>query len=473
MAVVASASAAVLVCSGPIFPQADSAMVACAEPTPPAVPEAEGPGRGAPSPVVEEVADLGSAGPELACSEPEVDPQTGARRVPVQDPSGDALRAFHQALSATEVASEGEPAVARIAFFGDSHTASDLMTGRLRRLLQERFGDAGHGFVAAGRPFRSYRHDDVQSGELGTWEAYRVRQPRGRLPSEENNRLGLAGLVVEAERPGSAVWVATSTEGPVGRTASRFEVFYMTQPRGGRINLSLDGTMIARLSSRSPSETPAYFDVDVPDGPHELRVEAGGAGLARIFGFVAERPGPGVVLDSLGINGARVTTILAWDRELLAEHLGRRDPDLVVLWYGTNEAGDDWYSLVQYEQWVIDALSVLRRAAPGASCLFVGPPDMGRVSLSARAEDLATPPRLLEVMEAQRDAAELSGCAYWSAFDAMGGRDSIATWVSLVPPLAGRDGIHLSRAGYELLADLLFAALMDDYERYAERSPPR
>src|SRR5687768_12596736 len=34
--------------------------------------------------------------------------------------------------------------------FGDSHTASDSWTGRLRDLLKERFGDGGSGFSLAG-----------------------------------------------------------------------------------------------------------------------------------------------------------------------------------------------------------------------------------------------------------------------------------------------------------------------------------
>ena len=196
-----------------------------------------------------------------------------------------------------------------------------------------------------------------------------------------------------------------------------------------------------------------------------------GRGVLRLFGFVLERRGPGVVVDSLGINGARVMTLLAADRELLAEHLGRRDPDLVVLWYGTNEAGDDWYTLEQYEQWYLDALTVARRAAPGASCLVMAPPDMGRASLYEPAEGFATPATLRGIVRAQRDAAELHGCAYFDTFGAMGGRDSMARWAALDPPLVARDGVHLTRPGYALVSELLHAALIDAYEQRVDRQP--
>nr|MBA3538863.1 hypothetical protein [Deltaproteobacteria bacterium] len=52
-----------------------------------------------------------------------------------------------------------------IAVFGDSHTAGDSMTSRLRTTFQARFGDAGRGLVAAGRPpARHYYQRDVRYG---------------------------------------------------------------------------------------------------------------------------------------------------------------------------------------------------------------------------------------------------------------------------------------------------------------------
>ena len=471
----------------PLVAAAALGLVAACCSASPAFPQTEaGPGcRGDRGAVPREAESHGAAGPVAevpAAAEPldapepraerevEADPETGVRRLPLVDHSGAAMETFFRALSAVEGA-KGAGTLARIVFFGDSHTASDALTGELRRRLQARFGDGGHGFIAAGRPWPSYRHEDVESGSVGAWDAYRMRNPRGRPPDGAERLLGLAGLAVETERPGAAVWVGTSSRGPVGGAASRFELFYLGQPRGGRFEVSLDGTVLGRLSSNAPEPTPAYYAVEVADGPHQLRVTSLGRGVLRLFGFVLERRGPGVVVDSLGINGARVMTLLAADRELLAEHLGRRDPDLVVLWYGTNEAGDDWYTLEQYEQWYLDALTVARRAAPGASCLVMAPPDMGRASLYEPAEGFATPATLRGIVRAQRDAAELHGCAYFDTFGAMGGRDSMARWAALDPPLVARDCVHLTRPGYALVSELLHAALIDAYEQRVDRQP--
>ena len=44
---------------------------------------------------------------------------------------------------------------------GDSHTANDAFSGRMRRLMQARFGDAGRGMLPPGIPFRLYRPAQV------------------------------------------------------------------------------------------------------------------------------------------------------------------------------------------------------------------------------------------------------------------------------------------------------------------------
>src|SRR5262249_33919578 len=59
-----------------------------------------------------------------------------------------------------------------VLFFGDSHTAGDSMTSRLRTTWQSRFGDAGRGLVAAGKPpTRHYYQRDVRYGRAGDWKA--------------------------------------------------------------------------------------------------------------------------------------------------------------------------------------------------------------------------------------------------------------------------------------------------------------
>ncbi|HZK89212.1 MAG TPA: hypothetical protein VFC56_03600 [Stellaceae bacterium] len=53
----------------------------------------------------------------------------------------------------------------------------------------------------------------------------------------------------------------------------------------------------------------------------------------------------------------------------------------------------------------------------------------------------------------------------------MGRSCSIDRMASADPPLAARDRVHLTKPGYEAMADLLFGDVMREYEK--RKAPPR
>ncbi len=63
---------------------------------------------------------------------------------------------FYQALFNLEQGDRS--AVVRILHYGDSPTTADLITADARELLQQRFGDAGHGFLLIAQPWAWYGH---------------------------------------------------------------------------------------------------------------------------------------------------------------------------------------------------------------------------------------------------------------------------------------------------------------------------
>ncbi|MEO8797611.1 MAG: hypothetical protein ABI551_06985, partial [Polyangiaceae bacterium] len=59
---------------------------------------------------------------------------------------------------------------ATIIQLGDSHTAADIGTGAARKVLQTRFGDGGRGFVALGRPWKTYAQDGIRGKTSREWK---------------------------------------------------------------------------------------------------------------------------------------------------------------------------------------------------------------------------------------------------------------------------------------------------------------
>ena len=80
-------------------------------------------------------------------------PVTASKR-PIIEPNlidqHDALRAFYLALWRTELGAPG--AITRVLHYGDSPVTADSITADVRSLLQQHFGDAGHGFILIASP---------------------------------------------------------------------------------------------------------------------------------------------------------------------------------------------------------------------------------------------------------------------------------------------------------------------------------
>ncbi len=367
----------------------------------------------------------------------------------IEDPSGRALSALHEALRR---ARDGR-GQARLLFFGASHTASDLYTGVVRRLLQRRFGDAGHGFVMPARPWTHYRHADIVLESTNTWHTDRVGKPDDR----QDGWYGLAGMSVSSASRRDHGRVGTTVENEVGRRAGLFDLYFLRQPGGGTVEVRLDGRRVRRVRTGGERVEPGYATFRVRDRGHVLEVQPLGDGEVRLFGLVVERPVAGVVVDTLGIPGSRAADMLRWDPDLWREHVRRRAPDLVALAYGTNESGDDEVPIEDYEASLREVLARVREAAPGASCLLIGPSDRP-VRLADGA--LAARPRTLQINEVQRRLAFEHGCGFFDLLDFTGGPLSLAAWAAADPPLAQPDLVHLTKEGYERLGRAIAGALL-------------
>ncbi len=391
----------------------------------------------------------------------EADPEQPGLPIAIEWPSPTAARPLHEALAR---AGRGE-GKARLLFWGASHTASDMFTGVLRTELQRRFGDGGHGFVLPVKPWRSYRHRgiEVESSRRG-WRTLRIRANSG---ADALDDYGLAGVAVESERAGAWGEVRTARRGPVGRTASRFEIWYLAQPGGGDFDVLLDDKKVARVRTRADRRRPGYHLVETEDAPHRLRIRVATRAPVRLFGVVVERAAPGVVVDTLGINGSRARYQLLWKDGTYREHLRRRDPDLVVLAYGTNESGDD-RPLEAYEADLRRVLARIRETVPEASCLLVGPSDRPlRIEEAGgeEGESLAWQdrPRTHAVNAIQRKVALESGCGFFDLVAFQGGPLSMVEWAAMDPPLAQPDHIHFTRRGYARLGTVLLGALLEGF----------
>ncbi len=67
------------------------------------------------------------------------------------------------------------------------------------------------------------------------------------------------------------------------------------------------------------------------------------------------------------------------------------------------------------------------------------------------------------MIKAQKEVAQELGCAYFDSFAAMGGAGMLPKWTCEEPPRASADLVHMTRPGYETVADLLLRELDPQY----------
>ncbi len=169
-----------------------------------------------------------------------------------------------------------------------------------------------------------------------------------------------------------------------------------------------------------------------------------------------------VSYEQQGINGARATKPLGWNWELVKAEFAKAPPSLLVIAYGTNEAGDADLDLGSYKIIFSRLLQRFKEAAPEASLLVITPPDRA-IFRDGKWRSFRILPALIEV---QKEAAFENGTAFWNQYEAMGGAGAINAWARYSPPLAQKDRVHLTLAGYQLIANSFYAELMKAYENF-------
>jgi hypothetical protein len=378
-------------------------------------------------------------------------------KIPLDDASGKSLEKFFDKLMLVENKEPGQ--IARILYYGDSIVASDFVSGKLRRMLQDRFGDAGHGYAIVANAWKGFFHIDVDRTAAGDWTRSTCVGPY-----QEDGLYGLGCATFMTPHKGIWSEFATASIGDWtwGRNVSHFELEYLKQPGGGSIKLMVDGSEVKTISTDGDKRV-AYEKVDVADGPHRFRIESVGDGPVRVFGIRMERDIPGVTLSALGITGSRVRFLDKQDDAHFAEVLQAARPDLVCLAFGSNEIADGHqYKIEDYDETLQAVMTQFEKALPNASFMLVGPPDMA----SNDASQGHASPYVPVMVKAQKRIAAARGWAFWNQYQVMGGGGSMWSWVQ--SGLGNQDLVHPTGHGGAVLGRWEYHALMDAYERHKE-----
>ena len=374
----------------------------------------------------------------------------------IEDPSGEGMRPFFLQLART---AGGKAELTRVAHYGDSSIATDLMTFTMRRRLQARFGEGGHGFVLIAKGFMPYRHRDIVHQASTNWSVKPIMY--GLSP---DGRYGYGG-VHYVSRSGAWASFATESDAPVGKRITSFELFFQEDPQGGDIAIRVDGGEATIVQTRGEKGKEGYAKIDLSEGPHRIEIRHAGGGASHLYGAVLEKAGAGVVYDSIGLVGARAVRLLNYDGAHIARQLEHRGVHLLVLGFGGNEAGDPLRGVEAYEEDYRKVIRKMRRSKE-MGCLLFAPLDQARRDESGK---ISTMPSVPRIVAAQRRAALAEGCAFFNTFEAMGGEGAMRRWYA--SRLAMGDFRHATPAGYEVIASLFYKAILQSFADHLAKPP--
>ena len=373
------------------------------------------------------------------------------------------LLPLYRALLPLEGHARAAPVV--ILQIGDSHTANDSFSGRLRELFQARFGDAGRGVLPPGVPYRYYRPARVTVTSAG-WAV--VSSYRG-----DGGPFGFTGLRQHADGPAE---MTLSADDP--GDLDRAEIEVLRQPGGGTLDVELEQGAHAAIATAAAAPQAAWLPVPSSPGSHTLTLRARGDGPVDVLAWSITRGRPGVIYANLGTVSAGVELMDAWDQPLLRQDLMHLSPSLIVLAFGTNEGFRDSTDPTAYAAAFAARLRALHAAVPGAALLVLGPPDAYRHRRKGSTAPPACddpnwtePANLAPIREVQRSVTAREGAYFWDWQAAMGGPCSMLRWAATDPPMAAPDHVHLYAPGYQATAEALFRAIMEGYDRYRAMRP--
>jgi lysophospholipase L1-like esterase len=168
------------------------------------------------------------------------------------------------------------------------------------------------------------------------------------------------------------------------------------------------------------------------------------------------------MVDNIAMRGSSGTFFHQINATQLKEFYDYFQVKLIILQFGGNVLPSikDPAMAVNYGNYIRYQISIIKKLAPQASIIFVGPSDMSIKS----GTEYVTYPYLEATRDAIKKAVLESDCAFFDMYDCMGGKNSMPSWVD--QKLAATDYTHFSPQGARKIATMFYSALINEYNAY-------
>ncbi|MDA8886447.1 GDSL-type esterase/lipase family protein [Bacteroidia bacterium] len=344
-----------------------------------------------------------------------------------------ALTTFYNSLE------KSDKGTCSIVHIGDSHIQANFLTGSIRNSFQNKFGNAGRGFVFPYRIAQSRGALDIDISYSGNWQYCNV------MRNADVCNLGVAGFSVTSS-PTSRFALNVANKAEMNSSFNKIKFF---DANGSFQPTNVDGSYILQKEN---DRTVIYFD-KLQDSL-ELKPVIKKNTMPELQGMVLENGHSGILYHSMGVNGSGTIQYL---RSIGFENqIKELDASLVVVSFGTNDCyvPSSKFCVNCVKDRYRTIIARLRSANPQASILLTTPPDHYFMRKYPNIN-------VSKLRDALYELSREENVALWDLYYVMGGENSIINWRD--KKLASRDLVHFTKEGYQKQGDMFFEALMGEY----------
>jgi lysophospholipase L1-like esterase len=357
--------------------------------------------------------------------------------------------------------------------YGDSQIEGDRMTSYIRQRLQNQFGGNGPGLIPATNVYPTFSFKQTYSsnflrytcfgGEKLKSKKYGVMASASRFTPEFSDTIDVIDL------PITEGWIEIEPSNSAlsrSKTFNNVTLYYTQCVQECAIKVYQNNNLIHEDSLISDGKY-HKLNLSFPSTPGKLKYVFNSRVSPTICGFSLEGD-YGIQVDNVGMRGSSGTIFGHIDHTVLTKMYADLNAEFFILQFGGNSMPmfKDSTMVKNYANYFQSQIRTLKRLRPSASILVIGPSDMSLLNDGI----FETYPFLPYCVEQMKKAAFSQGAAYWDLFSAMGGLNSMQSWVD--KGLAGKDYIHFSNKGASIASQLFYDAFIAEYIKWKQGVQP-
>ena len=338
---------------------------------------------------------------------------------------------------------------------GDSHIQAGVVSWCLRRhfesLCHDSYGDFGLLAPLSVAPKNNHPYYYV-SRNSGNWEFERI------IKNVTGTQIGLSGFVAfTKDSLANLTFAFPKRSMKEKHEFTKVKLLHDVNDTCYDIFTNVDSLMVDCTTDFTEGYTEMVYSHSFDSLMFKFvrNVDSRAKAEMHVHGVLVEDSLPNVNFVNIGINGAATESYVKEQHVL--EQLEVVKPDLAIVALGVNDASGKNFDKDRFVQNYKKIVNAILKTNPNCAIIFVSNNDF----CSYRGVHNCNQPL---VVEAMKDLAKTYQASLWNLYAVMGGSKSIYTWQK--HGLANTDKIHFTSDGYTLEGDLLFGAILKEYEKH-------